>query len=90
MRVSYDLWEMYEGVSAYSLASIFAAFEAMQKIYDALAEELQENRLKQQTIIKQKEIIEKQLVNLKDYVLDRLYDEEKKSFVRNEEDKRQI
>ena len=88
MRVSYDLWEMYEGVSAYSLASIFAAFEAMQKIYDALAEELQENRLKQGTIIKQKEIIEKQLVNLKDYVLDRLYDEEKKSFVRNEEDKR--
>ncbi len=88
IRVSYDLWEMYEGISTYSLASIFAAFEAMQKIYDALAEELQENRLKQQTILKQKEIIEKQLVNLKDYVIDRLYDEDKKSFVRNEEDRR--
>lgn len=23
IRVSYDLWEMYEGVSVYSLASIF-------------------------------------------------------------------
>ncbi len=88
MRVSYDLWEMHEGVSIYSLASIFSAFEAMQKVYDALEEELSENRLKQENIVKQKEIIEKQLKELKNYVLDRLYDEEKKSFVRNTEDKK--
>ncbi len=88
MRVSYDLWEMYEGISIYSLSSIFAAYEAMQKIYDVLAEELQENRLRQENIIKQQEILQKQLNQLKDYVLNKLYDEEKKSFVRNAEDKR--
>lgn len=88
MRVSYDLWEMHEGTSIYSLASIFAAYEGMQKIYDVLAEELQENRLKQSNILKQQEIIEKQLVQIKGYVLENLYDEEKKCFVRNTEDKR--
>ena len=87
MRVSFDLWEMYEGISIYSLASIFAAFEAMQKIYDVLAEELEENRLKQPNIISQKEIIEKQLVQIKEYVIKNLYDEEKKCFVRNSTDK---
>ena len=88
IQVSYDLWEMHEGVSIYSLASIFAAFEAMQKIYDALAEDLQANRLKQETIIKQKEIIEKQLIQIKNYVIEKLYDETKKSFVRNLDDRR--
>ncbi len=88
MRVSYDLWEMHEGISIYSLTSIFAAYEAMQKIYDALAEELQQNRLKQETITKQKEIIQKQLVQIKNYVLENLYDETKKSFVRNIEDRK--
>ena len=88
MRVSYDLWEMHEGVSIYSLASIFAAYQAMQNIYKELAENMQENRLKQETIIKQQEVIEKQLKQLKNYVLERFYDEDKKSFVRNEEDKR--
>ena len=88
MRVSYDLWEMHEGTSIYSIASIFGAFEAMQKIYDILAEELQENRLKQSNILKQHEIIEKQLVQIKDYVLKNFYDEDKKCFVRNTEDKK--
>lgn len=88
MHVSYDLWEMHEGVSIYSLASIFAAFEAMQKIYDALAEELQANRLKQETITAQKEILQKQLIELKNYVIDNLYDNSRKSFVRNLDDRR--
>ncbi len=88
MRVSYDIWEMYEGVSIYSLASIFAAFETMQKIYYILAEELQENRLKQENITKQQEVIRKNLVKIKSYVVEKFYDEEKKSFVRNGEDKR--
>lgn len=88
MRVTYDLWEMHEGISIYSLSSIFAAFEAMQKIYDALAEELGENRLKQETVVKQKEILEKDLSKIKEYVQKRLYDEEKKSFIRNEKDRK--
>ncbi len=88
MHVSYDIWEMYEGVSIYSLASIFGAYEAMQRVYDVLAEDLQENRLKQENITKQKAIIEKQLTEIKNYVLDKFYDEEKKSFVRNAEDRK--
>lgn len=88
MRVSYDLWEMHEGASIYSLSSIFAAYEAMQKIYDVLAEDLCENRFKQENIAKQQEIISKQLVQIKKYVLDNFYNVDKKCFVRNAEDKR--
>ena len=88
MQVSYDLWEMHEGTSIYSISSIFAAYEAMQKIYDVLAEELEENRLKQTNILKQKEIILKQAVQIKAYVLNNFYDEDKKCFVRNAEDKK--
>lgn len=33
---SYDLWEMYEGIHLYSMASIYAAFMAMEKIYNEL------------------------------------------------------
>ena len=34
MHLSYDLWEMNEGVHLYSLASIYAAFNAMKKMYE--------------------------------------------------------
>ena len=88
IRVSYDIWEMFEGVSIYSLSAIFAAYQAMLKIYSELRDELGENRLKQETIDKQQDIIVKQSVKIKKYVLNKLYDEQKKSFVRNEEDKR--
>ena len=88
MRVSYDLWEMHEGISIYSLAGIYAALEAIQRIYDILAEEPQENRLKQANIVKQQEIIDKQLVQIKEYVLKNFYDSEKKYLVRNMDDKK--
>lgn len=32
-HVSYDLWEMNEGVHLYSISAIYAAFDAMEKIY---------------------------------------------------------
>ena len=88
MRISYDLWEMHEGTSIYSMASIFAAYEAMKKIYDVLAEELQENRLKQSNIIKVQETMEKQLEQIKEYVIKNFYNEERKCFVRNMDDKK--
>lgn len=88
MKPSYDLWEMHEGVNIYSLSSIFSAYESMQKIYGVLAEELQANRLKQSSILKQQEIIEKQLSEIKEYVITNLYDEDKKCFVRNADDKK--
>lgn len=89
LRVSYDIWEMHEGVSVYSLSCIFAAFDAMTKIYEALEEKDKEgNRLKQEAWIKQMDSLSESKEKIKKYVLDNLYDEEKKSFVRNKTDKK--
>lgn len=89
--VSYDLWEMHEGISLYSIASIFGAYQAMLKIYDIVLEADKENvnnRLKQEKIAKNKVIIEEQIEVMKKYVLDNLYDENAKTFVRNIEDRK--
>lgn len=88
MHVSYDLWEMYEGVHLYSMASIYSAFEAMINIYEELKEEFTKNRVKQESVNKEKETLRKELVKLKEYCLKNFYDETKKSFVRNLEDKK--
>ncbi len=86
--VSYDLWEMHEGTHLYSLASIYAAYTSMLKIYDEieLAKDASNNRLKQESISKQKEVINKQLEIIKKFVLENLYDENRKSFVRSAQD----
>jgi len=88
LHVSYDLWEMCEGVHLYSIASIFAAFDAMIKIYEELKEEFTKNRVKQENVNKEKEELRKSLVKIKEYILQNFYDEGKKSFVRNLEDKK--
>ena len=88
MHVSYDLWEMHEGIGTYSLASIFAAFTAMQKVYEELETEMMENRLKQETIVKQKEILSEGLEDIKEYIKANLYSEDRKSFIRSKEDRR--
>ena len=90
-HVSYDIWEMYEGTHLYSLASIFAAFESMIKIYKALGNnvsEFENNRLKEEKINKNIDEILKLQVEIKKYIDTNLYDENRKSFVRNTEDKR--
>ena len=83
MQVSYDLWEMHEGISTYSVAAIYSAFDAMLKIYSELEGEITENRLKQENLPKQKQILEQGLEDTKEYIKQNLYDEEKKSFVRS-------
>ena len=88
MHVSYDLWEMCEGVHLYSMASIYAAFESMINIYEELKEEFVKNRIKQENVNKEKEALRKELVKIKEYCLKNFYDETKKSFVRNLEDKK--
>lgn len=90
MQVSYDLWEMHEGVHLYSLASIFAAFEAMIKTYDVIENEKEEttNRLKQEARIKQKEKLQTNITLLKEYILNNFYDETTKSFKRNNQDEK--
>lgn len=87
IQVSYDLWEMHEGISLYSIASIFAAFNSMIKIYEELKEEFTKNRVKQENVNKEKELLREMNVKIKEYILKNFYDETKKSFVRNLEDK---
>lgn len=90
-HVSYDLWEMCEGIHLYSLSCIYAAFESILKIYKALGKnvsDFENNRLKDEKIQKSKLEIERLLVEIKKYIDENMYDEEKKSYVRNVEDKK--
>ncbi len=90
-HVSYDLWEMNEGIHLYSLASIYSAFECMIKIYRILGNNISDfenNRLKQEKVAKEERTLENLQVQLKNYINENLYDEDKKSYVRNLEDKK--
>ena len=90
-HVSYDLWEMCEGIHLYSLASIYAALDSMLKIYKALGKnvsEFENNRLKEEKISKSRVEIEKLQVEIKKYINDNMYDEQKSSYVRNKEDRK--
>lgn len=83
---SFDLWEMNEGVHLYSLSTIYGAFSAMIKIYDELADTFEKNRLKQDDILKKKAKYEEYKRDIKQYIMDKLYDKQKKVLVRNTKD----
>lgn len=90
-HVSYDLWEMCEGIHLYSLASIYSAFDCILEIYNILgdkASDFENNRLKEEKIYKNQKSIEKLQVEIKKYINENMYDEEKKSYVRNPEDRK--
>ena len=90
-HVSYDLWEMCEGVHLYSLASIYSAFSSILKMYDILGKDVSEfenNRLKEEKIHKNEKEIERLQVGIKKYINENLYDTEKNTYVRNIEDKK--
>ena len=82
-QLSYDLWEEFEGVSLYSISAIFGAFSSMLNIYKEVKDMFENNRLKLEAINKQTKILEKRLLDIKEYCLKTFYNEEKKSFVRN-------
>ncbi len=88
MQKSYDLWEMFEGISMYSLCAIFGAYSSMLNIYSEVKEFFENNRLKLEAIAKMEKQINKRMRDIKEYVLKNFYNEEKKSFVRNTEDNR--
>ena len=91
LHVSYDLWEMYEGIHLYSFASIYAAFDCIQKIYKVLgksASNFEGNRLKEEKIAKSVKELEQMQADIKKFINDNLYDNEKNSYVRNLEDRR--
>ena len=90
-HVSYDLWEMAEGIHLYSLASIYSAFDCILKMYSILGKnvsDFENNRLKDEKISKSERKIEKLQVEIKKYINDNLYDEEKNSYVRNMDDRK--
>ena len=90
-HVSYDIWEMCEGVHLYSLASIYAAFDSILNIYRVLGKnvsDFENNRLKEEKIQRNEREIEKIQVEIKKYIDENMYDEQKKSYVRNSEDRK--
>ena len=87
-KISYDLWEMHEGISLYSLASIFASFEVMIKANELMLPEFTNNRLKQNELKNQNILLEEKLIQLKEYIVNNFYDENNKNYVRNLEDRR--
>lgn len=87
-KKSYDLWEEYEGVTLYSMSAIFGAYNAMLKIYKEVKAEYANNRLRIEAVEKRKKILEKREREIKEYVLKTFYDENKKCFVRNLDDRR--
>ena len=90
-HISYDLWEMCEGIHLYSIASIYAAFDCMLKIYKELGKNtsnFENNRLKEEKVQKTQRELENLQVELKKYINENLYDEQKKSYVRNAEDRK--
>lgn len=90
-HVSYDLWESYEGTTLYSLACVYGAFDAMLNIYKILGKnvsDFENNRLKDEKISKSTLELEKLRTEIKKYINDNLYDEDKKCYVRNMEDKK--
>ena len=62
-QLSYDLWEEHEGTSFYSVATIFAAFSAMVKIYEEVKPTLEMNKNKSENIKKQVQNLEKTVQN---------------------------
>ena len=86
---SYDLWEEYEGISLYSIATIFGAYNAAIEMFtDAKKLFEEKNRLKIEALNKQIKLLEVQRVALKEYALVHFFDEEKKTYVRNQDDRK--
>ena len=82
---------MYEGIHLYSLASIFSASDSMIKIYGVLGKNISDfenNRLKEEKISKSIDEMSNLKIEIKKYIDENLYDENRKSYVRNADDKR--
>ena len=87
-HLSYDIWEMNEGIHLYSLASIYSALIAMKKIYEIEKPKFENNRLKIEKITKNDSKIEKELENIKKYINENLYNDKTKTLRRNIKDEK--
>lgn len=88
LKKSYDLWEEFEGTTLYSMSAVYAALSAMVKIYHILEEEIQDNESKLEYYENNIAELKKLAIDVKAYCLNNFYDEERKSFVRNAQDKK--
>ena len=87
LPVSYDLWEMHEGVHLYSLASIYSAFNAILEMYAILKPEYEEkNRLKLESINKLSKKIDFYKKEMDKYIKANMYNENTKTLKRNTND----
>ena len=87
LPVSYDLWEMHEGVHLYSLASTYSAFEAMFEMYDVFKSEYEEkNRLKLESINKLRKKVDMYKKEMEKYIKEHMYNESTKTLKRNAND----
>lgn len=90
-HISYDLWEMCEGIHLYSLASIYSAFGAMKQMYNILGKNISgfdNNRLKEEKISKNEKELEYLQLEIKKFIDKNMYDETSNSYLRNTEDKK--
>ena len=90
-KLSYDIWEENEGVHFYSLISILAAFDSILKIYGVLGKNISDfenNRLKEEKINKNKNEIGMLQIELKKYIEEKMYDDNRKSYVKSLNDRR--
>lgn len=86
-QVSYDLWEMHEGIHLYSLCAIVASFDAMKKIYDALYDEDEKNsRLKIEKRSKTIQKLNRYTAFLQDFIRENLVNKKTKILKRNTND----
>ena len=82
---------MNQGTHMYSLSAIYSAFDSMLEIYKILGKDVsnfENNRLKDEKISKSKVEVEKLRKELKLYIEEKMYDDEKKCYVRNPKDKK--
>ena len=87
LPLSYDLWEMFEGVHLYSLVCIYVAFNSMLEIYEIFKPEYAEkNRLKLESINKLTKKINKYKKEIKNYIDKNLYNEKLNILKRNTND----
>lgn len=87
LPVSYDLWEMNEGVHLYSLASIYSAFNALIEMFKIFKPEYEEkNRLKLESVNKLEKKIEFYKEEIKKYIDINMYDKKMNVLKRNTKD----
>lgn len=83
-QISYDLWEMHEGVHLYSLSSIIAGFDAMESIYKTINDD--SSRLKREKINRLVQKINEYKKLLSDYIKENLIDKNLNTLKRNIKD----